>query len=230
MYPWLENEPPLYRDLLKAKMQNPNANVWELKKITRISLKSLTAQYKATMDSPTMDFYQELLDLYPNSLVILTVRDTDEQWWRSWYNTLGAYYRPTYSARLRQVLLWMDWENTARNQMISSYTHLWRSKYGKYGPDVHRQHNLEVINYVPGDRLLVFNIKEGWDPLCKFLGVEVPAEPFPWWYVTKSTQTGWRPALLPAHILHIDGMLICVQEYIKFIQEKALEVGHSKVR
>lgn len=62
MYPWLENEPPLYRDLLKAKMQNPNANVWELEKITRISLKSLTAQYKATLpvDDATLSMHNLL--------------------------------------------------------------------------------------------------------------------------------------------------------------------------
>ena len=37
-----------------------------------------------------------------------------------------------------------------------------------------------VKNYVPNDRLLVFDVKEGWDPLCKFLDVPVPNAPFPW--------------------------------------------------
>ena len=37
-----------------------------------------------------------------------------------------------------------------------------------------------VKNYVPKDRLLVFDVKEGWNPLCKFLEVPVPNAPFPW--------------------------------------------------
>jgi hypothetical protein len=41
------------------------------------------------------------------------------------------------------------------------------------------QHNEEVEATVPPERLLVFNVEEGWEPLCKFLGVPVPNEPFP---------------------------------------------------
>ena len=32
---------------------------------------------------------------------------------------------------------------------------------------------------MPPSNLLVFNVKQGWEPLCTFLGKEVPAEPFP---------------------------------------------------
>ena len=32
---------------------------------------------------------------------------------------------------------------------------------------------------VPADRLLEYEVKQGWEPLCDFLGVAVPAEPFP---------------------------------------------------
>lgn len=40
-------------------------------------------------------------------------------------------------------------------------------------------HNAQVIASVPPSQLLIFNVKEGWGPLCKFLGKDVPAEPFP---------------------------------------------------
>jgi hypothetical protein len=39
--------------------------------------------------------------------------------------------------------------------------------------------NQEVIDTVPAERLLVWNPKEGWDPLCEFLEVDVPSEPLP---------------------------------------------------
>ena len=37
----------------------------------------------------------------------------------------------------------------------------------------------EVKRIVPADRLLVFSVKEGWEPVCKFLGKPIPDEPFP---------------------------------------------------
>jgi len=40
-------------------------------------------------------------------------------------------------------------------------------------------HNNAVKETIPASRLLVFEVKQGWDPLCEFLGVPVPAEPFP---------------------------------------------------
>ncbi|HXB10817.1 MAG TPA: sulfotransferase, partial [Bacteroidia bacterium] len=41
------------------------------------------------------------------------------------------------------------------------------------------QHNEEVLKTVPKERLLVYTVKEGWEPLCKFLNVAVPSAPFP---------------------------------------------------
>ena len=66
-------------------------------------------------------------------------------------------------------------------------------------------HNAQVKAEVPPDRLLVFNVKEGWGPLCAFLGKEVPAEPFPFvnesadleraTTVMKVLSYGWLPAI-----------------------------------
>jgi hypothetical protein len=44
---------------------------------------------------------------------------------------------------------------------------------------VYREHNERVRAVIPRDKLLVFNVKQGWEPLCEFLGVEVPDVPFP---------------------------------------------------
>jgi hypothetical protein len=48
-----------------------------------------------------------------------------------------------------------------------------------YAIEVFERHNAEVRQRVPGDRLLVYDVKTGWEPLCEFLGVEEPDEPFP---------------------------------------------------
>ena len=41
------------------------------------------------------------------------------------------------------------------------------------------RHTEEVIRGVPKGRLLVYEVGEGWEPLCEFLGVPVPSTPFP---------------------------------------------------
>ena len=44
----------------------------------------------------------------------------------------------------------------------------------------YREHNERVKAAIPEERLLVFNVKQGWKPLCEFLGCEIPEEDFPW--------------------------------------------------
>ena len=44
---------------------------------------------------------------------------------------------------------------------------------------VRTSHNEEVVRNIPADRLLVFDLSEGWEPLCKFLDKPTPNEPFP---------------------------------------------------
>jgi Sulfotransferase domain len=48
-----------------------------------------------------------------------------------------------------------------------------------YAIEVFDKHNQTVRESVPADRLLVYEVKQGWEPLCKFLDVDVPDEPFP---------------------------------------------------
>ena len=48
-----------------------------------------------------------------------------------------------------------------------------------YATRVFREHIAEVQSEVPADRLLTLDLREGWGPLCDFLGVEKPGIPFP---------------------------------------------------
>ena len=36
-----------------------------------------------------------------------------------------------------------------------------------------------VKESVPEEKLLIFSVKEGWEPLCNFLELPIPNEPFP---------------------------------------------------
>jgi hypothetical protein len=62
---------------------------------------------------------------------------------------------------------------------------VWQGTFDGKFEDKHRaievfdQHNEEVRRRVPKEQLLVYEVKEGWAPLCEFLGVEAPDKPFP---------------------------------------------------
>ena len=52
---------------------------------------------------------------------------------------------------------------------------------------------------VPPERLLVFNVKQGWAPLCEFLGKEVPDEPFPFVNETEDLNKARRVMVIVSH-------------------------------
>ena len=58
----------------------------------------------------------------------------------------------------------------------------------------------QVKKNVPEDKLLVFDCKEGWDPLCNFLDVPVPNQPFPWENDTASIQNFFRRLTILSYV------------------------------
>jgi hypothetical protein len=134
--------------------------------------------YGASTDAPGCWFYRELADHFPNARVVLSERD-GERWFKSMSETILAdSHRDTMTAspvgavirRLASRTLFgagadMDLGTAppGKEQMIAGFL----------------AHNSEVRRSIPADRLLVFEARNGWGPLCDFLGVPVPDEPFP---------------------------------------------------
>ena len=125
--------------------------------------------YQAAVDWPTAAFYKELMKVYPHAKVLLTIRDP-EKWYESTKNTLyptGDAPEPSPIMRMATKLVW---EQTFDGNFEDR----------RYAIEVFKRHNEEVKKHVPPERLLVYEVKEGWKPLCEFLGVEIPEEkPFP---------------------------------------------------
>ena len=63
--------------------------------------------------------------------------------------------------------------------------------------DFFRKHTERVIASVPPERLLVFNVADGWEPLCAFLGVDTPVTPFPRENSTEQFQARVADGVLP---------------------------------
>ncbi len=136
------------------------------------------AGYGATVDMPGRVFYRELLAKYPEAKVILTVRDP-ERWYDSVSqtidllgNTFPKWTVLLLSPRQRVFQRMLD---RLRDRMFQG-----RFEDQAFAIDVFTRHNEQVRRDVPADRLLVYEISQGWGPLCAFLGVPVPeGKPFP---------------------------------------------------
>ena len=133
------------------------------------------ADFQSTVDWPACDFVEPLMALYPDAPVILTVRDP-ESWYQSMLNTLWV---------ARQAWRAAGPEMEAGGMPRLTDVMMWQGAFGGKFPDKQvaldffERHIQWVKERVPRDKLLVFDAKEGWEPLCRFLGVPAPDKPFP---------------------------------------------------
>ena len=136
-------------------------------------------------DTPCRLFYRELLSAYPEAKVILTKRSSIPQWHASFCETilplLDTYYRPTWNPFLLVYRFFVFWDGYTAGDRVRAflirYTH--HATHRQDGVRYYKEFNEEIERIVPKEKLLVFEVKEGWDPLCKFLEKEVPRWPFP---------------------------------------------------
>jgi hypothetical protein len=152
-----------------------------------IDWRPLLSDYRAIVDWPGAYFWRELIASHPDARVILTVRDP-ERWYESSLATIfqlraRADTSPRARAMLRLlgiVIPRMRAGFEVANDVIWQGTFNGRFLDREHALRVFAEHNREVQETVPAERLLVFDVKQGWEPLCAFLGVPVPdGEPFP---------------------------------------------------
>ena len=141
--------------------------------------------FNSTVDWPGGYFYRELIGVYPEAKVLLSVREP-QAWERSMRETVWAVRHGESLVRLlssAQAHVNEQWRGFL--EMIDRL--VWEGEgtfaTGHAEPqqliDTMIRHNREVEEVVPSERLLVWSVEEGWGPLCKFLEVPVPQQPFP---------------------------------------------------
>ena len=137
----------------------------------------------AVLDFPASVAYKELLEAYPDAKVVLSVRDS-AGWAKSVNQTIWS---PQAGELSNMQAPWrFSFQRMARvvrkrffNDGFGGF-----NRFGKRPSDeklmaAFEEWNKEVVASLPKDKVLVFQMKDGWEPLCKFLGVPVPNEPFP---------------------------------------------------
>ncbi|MCB9760362.1 MAG: sulfotransferase family protein [Alphaproteobacteria bacterium] len=154
---------------------DPHLDAWHgLATDGAMDWRSLLADFGACVDFPICLYYEELMALYPDAPVLLTERDP-EAWWASWKKLMnlvsGMRFMGRIVPRARRAIQFIDGivldpvfgGEMEKDSAIRAYL----------------AHNERVKRTVPSERLLVYEVTQGWEPLCALLDVPVPDTPFP---------------------------------------------------
>jgi hypothetical protein len=133
---------------------------------------SFLADYDAAVDWPAAAFWSELADTFPDAMVLLSVRDDADAWWRSASRTIfEAIPRlaedPTIGAQPAMIT----------DLLASRFTPNWQDE--REAKAAYIRHNETVRTSVDPERLVEWRPADGWEPICVALGLPVPDEPFP---------------------------------------------------
>lgn len=141
------------------------------------ALRTVLGAYGSTVDWPACALWRELCDVYPDAKVVLSVRPA-EDWYRSFRDTVGAVLAAGPPADLPEAVVPV-FEMSDRIVRDRSFGPRFDLEDRSRIIGAYEAHNDAVRKGVVPDRLLELDVTAGWDPLCTFLGVPVPAEPFP---------------------------------------------------
>jgi len=135
--------------------------------------------FTAAVDFPAAGAWKDLAIFYPEAKIILTERSSPEKWWESASQTIlipklpfrilfhvSPFFRRTSSMivqMMNRVFQMPQLTHDDRDVAVAAY----------------KKNSQEAREFEEGRRTLVFNVAEGWEPLCAFLGKEVPSVPFP---------------------------------------------------
>lgn len=125
--------------------------------------------YNSAVDYPSAAYWRELIHHYPDAKVLLTVRDPDE-----WFDSVQATILAPQSMARREG-------DDVPARFFASLRRRLPARLDDRATmtDYFRCHTTAVRAGVPPNRLLIYQTGEGWERLCNFLGVPVPAQPFP---------------------------------------------------
>ena len=145
------------------------------------ALRTIFQGYQSTLDYPGCTHFATFMRWNEDAKVILTVRDSPEEWTRSVRSTIfSSSWSKTLLMKLLFSLPLSNLYYLQYIQQVSFNAH----NVNPLDPEcdlqaLYTDWKEHVINTIPEDRLLVYSVKEGWEPLSRFLGVPVPDEKFP---------------------------------------------------
>lgn len=152
----------------------------------RVDWNALFSGFEAAVDWPASAFWKEISEAFPAAIILLSTRDSAESWWNSARETIFGAVRANHSGPMATMIDAMF--ETRFTQAI----HDREAAIAAY-----ERHNANVRQTAPCERLVEWTPKDGWGPLCKALGMAVPAEPFPHVNTTDEFQARVKAGLMP---------------------------------
>ena len=150
--------------------------------------------FRASCDWPSCTYWEELHRHFPEAKIVLTVRDESR-----WYDSVAETIYPASFLPPRWIVWAIPPLARFRKMVVAQ---VWDGVFGGRFEDrehalrIYREHVAAVKARAPADRLLVFEVKDGWEPLCRFLDVPVPPGDFP----HANDAATLRPLLLAARV------------------------------
>jgi len=148
---------------------------------------ALFSCYQATVDFPGFPHYKVLAEQYPSAKVILTTRPFEE-WYQSTYSTIwqrkvDAEHTNASQSNNTTTKTLIRKQKAACVQFVrESYLHdQFDGQFDNkdYVEKIFYRHHQQVLAAIPQERLLIYEVKDGWEPLCDFLEIPVPQSAFP---------------------------------------------------
>eukprot|EP00927_Polykrikos_kofoidii_P077974 TRINITY_DN74855_c0_g1_i1.p1 TRINITY_DN74855_c0_g1~~TRINITY_DN74855_c0_g1_i1.p1 ORF type:complete len:264 (-),score=47.37 TRINITY_DN74855_c0_g1_i1:46-837(-) len=182
--------------------------------------------YVATMDHPCCNYYEEFMELYPEAKVLLSVHPGGlEKWWKSKeahsytvdaFNSLPISPLARFVVPIVSVLVFRKNIVYSFRDVMNFVRSVERLTFGERSArdrdnavEIVEAWNERVKKVVPKDKLLVYDVSQGWEPLCRFLGKPVPDEPFP-----KEDMHG--SDALKSLVLKVRAVVVCIYAFAAY--------------
>ena len=164
---------------MKACIENAQQTKWFLEAANGqpMDWHDVFEHYQAAVDWPASAYYKNLLETFPEALVIFSDRPAE-----AWYDSVAStIYQvvPSLPGWLRKLVPHLDRWGQMVEQTIWQNELSGRFQDRRFAVQFFKDRLAEVRDVVPPEQLLVHSVKEGWEPLCRFLNVKVPSIPYP---------------------------------------------------
>jgi hypothetical protein len=159
--------------MFEAAQRDADTPLWRAAALEQpVAWDQIFGDYIATVDWPACSFWRELYTLNPDAHVLLSQRESADVWWESMAKTIvPRIEQPAeepQTARRREMI---------RTLLERRFTPSWHEREAAI--EAYERHNEQVRAGVPSGRLIEWQPRDGWGPICAALALPVPDEPFP---------------------------------------------------
>ena len=159
--------------MLEVRQNMPlHVPLWQTAADGRPDWQAIYRGYESAVDWPTAGFFRELHAVYPSARFILSTRSPE-----SWVESFSETIYKALAGKDQAPPEMQEWIAMAGRVIDRTGFPMGLDAAGLRKAFI--AHNEAVKAAIPAGQLLVFEVKDGWEPLCAFLGVPVPSDPFP---------------------------------------------------